>query len=107
MIIKRKLFARGTVEAGKLAKEFLSKKGSKVANRAAKKTAEDSLGYMMKNAVRSTRRIPKLSEPAIMRSIYKKGILDTAGDTIINKNIIKSNHNLIDPRGLFKPEIIK
>lgn len=107
MIVKRKLFARGTKEAGKIAKEFLSKKGNKVANRAAKKTAEDSLGYMMKDAVRSARRMPKLSEPAIMRSIHNKGRLNTAGDTIINKNIIKSKHNLIDPHGLFKPELIK
>lgn len=35
-ISEEKLFARGTKEAGKLAKEFLAKKGNKIANKRAK-----------------------------------------------------------------------
>ena len=38
MIVKRKLFARGTKEAGKIAKEFLSRKGNKIVNKQKKTT---------------------------------------------------------------------
>ena len=102
MILKRKLFARGTKEAGKIAKEILSKKGNKVVNRASKKAAEDSLGFMMKDAGRSMRHMPKLDTPAILKSIYNKGRLDTAGDVVLNKTIMKGQHLRIDPNHLFK-----
>lgn len=41
MLVKRKLFARGTKEAGKIAKEFLNKKGNKIANKRKKQLFEE------------------------------------------------------------------
>ena len=109
MIVKRKLFARGTKEAGKIAKEFLSKKGNKIVNKAQKREYYRDLG--LGQFVRNNERIvndvrPDSLTEDLMVSIGKSKFSDAVrnrrtvgvnrfmkykepGDIKLNKEVIK------------------
>ena len=87
MLVKRKLFARGTKEAGKIAKEILSKKGNKVISK--------NINYKRMDSFLA----PSEYKSSINSSINGK----IPGDTYINKITMENRlrHKLEDQNPIF------